>query len=196
MSEASAEQGLIGPNAVLQMVPALEHFDALSVLEHADIGELPDGTEMIPQGQAARLHQQLRSEIPHIASGIADVAGRNTADYILAHRIPKFAQFILRLLPPYLSAILLSRAIAAHAWTFAGTGVFRAITPWEFEIRQNPLIEGETSSEPICVWHAAVFQRLYQKLVHRDFKCVEVECGAQTGHDICRFQLFRQKRAF
>lgn len=148
----------------------------------------PSGDEMIPEGEAARLHARLRREEPDRAAALAAEAGRRTADYILANRIPRAAQAILRLSPPPLAARLLARAIERHAWTFAGSGAFRAVDPWRFEITRNPLIRGETSETPLCLWHAAVFARLHVALVHRNARCEETCCAA-AGGGVCRFEV-------
>ncbi|WP_299326163.1 bacteriochlorophyll 4-vinyl reductase [Parasphingopyxis sp.] len=187
--------GLIGPNAILQLLPVVEQAygagRAGAMLKRARIAAVPDGEHMIPEGDAARLHRLLRVQDPERAPGLAAEAGRRTADYILAHRIPKFPQMVLKLLPAPLAARGLSRAIARHAWTFAGSGSFRVVDPWTFEIAHNPMISGEHSNLPICHWHAAVFERLYQALVCRRSMCVETQCGAQDDSDICRFEIFR-----
>ena len=146
---------------------------------------------MIPEDEAARLHHSIRETLPDMAGELAESSGIATADYILAHRIPKPAQLMLKLLPPGLSARTLSKAISSHAWTFAGSGSFEAVTPWSFEIQNNPLIAGEYSETPLCIWNAAVFGRLYRKLVHPKTICREITCAAQSGHSCCRFELCR-----
>jgi divinyl protochlorophyllide a 8-vinyl-reductase len=192
--DVRADTGVIGPNAILQLLPLLE--DAVGaretelLLRHAH-AHRPSGEEMIPEGEAARLHHTIRNTLPDVCNDLAKKSGIATADYILAHRIPKPAQVMLKLLPPGLAARALSRAITAHAWTFAGSGSFEAVTPWSFEIENNPLIRGERSETPLCVWHAAVFGRLYQKLVHPKITCREITCAAQGGHGCCRFELYR-----
>lgn len=120
---------------------------------------------------------------------ISREAGRATADYILAHRIPRIVQQVLKALPAGLAAPLLARAITRHAWTFVGSGRFRCRDPWTFEITDNPLIRGEHSPVPLCVWHAAVFERLYATLVARDCRCEEETCAAQGLSDNCRFRI-------
>ncbi|MCQ0987917.1 bacteriochlorophyll 4-vinyl reductase [Jiella marina] len=191
----SGPAGLIGPNAILQLLPAIEKRQGAEavhrMLARAGIEAVPDGTAMIPESDAARLFRQLRIEMPDRAGEIATEAGRRTADYILANRIPAPAQSVLKWLPPGLAARGLSRAISRNAWTFAGSGQFRAITPWLFEIADNPLIRGEAGTAPLCVWHAAVFERLYRVLVAPEVVCTEVRCAAVTGEGICRFALCR-----
>ena len=187
----------IGPNAILQLVPVLDEVlgprrrDEL--LAAADIGSLPDGTSMIDELPVARLHQALRQRWPEQAAAISARAGRGTGDYILANRIPGAAKRILEVLPVGLRARLLSKAIAKHAWTFAGSGRFRVVSanPLVFEIARNPVVRDETAAAPICIWHAQVFERLYRALVADDYRAAETDCGAVDG-DVCRFTLTRQ----
>ena len=116
-------------------------------------------------------------------------AGRRTADYILANRIPGPAQALLKILPAGPAARILVRAIGANAWTFAGSSRFEAaVTGGQavFTLKGNPLCAGETAAEPVCVWHAAVFQRLFQVLVSRRTRVTETQCEAR-GDDLCRF---------
>jgi divinyl protochlorophyllide a 8-vinyl-reductase len=194
----AGSSGRIGPNAILQLVPVLTARLGIArmraILDATGLLALPDGQAMIPELQAARLHQTLRHMEPMHASAILREAGERTAHYIMAHRIPKWAQRILRLLPATLAARLLARAITHHAWTFVGSGTFRALSPWIFEITDNPLIEGEEADAPLCIWHAAVFTTLYRALVTPEANCVEVECGAH-GAPVCRFEIVRSRQA-
>lgn len=190
-----ARRDEIGPNAILQFLPVIDRQEGREgtrrMLAAAGLAGTPDGTRMIPETEAAALHRTLRRLMPRQAAGMAAEAGRGTAAYILAHRIPKPAQWLLKALPAPLSARLLARAIAGHAWTFAGTGTFRAVDAWTFEIRDNPLIRGETSPSPLCGWNAAVFGHLYAALVDRTCICVETDCAAVTGAHVCRFRIRR-----
>ncbi|MFP4327898.1 MAG: bacteriochlorophyll 4-vinyl reductase, partial [Paracoccaceae bacterium] len=93
-------------------------------------------------------------------------------------------------LPWWLSARLLARAIAANAWTFVGSGKFMVISPYCFELRNNPLVSGETSTKPLCDWHCGVFSTLYAALVHPEMRCIETACCA-AGDPACRFELAR-----
>lgn len=188
-------QGVIGPNAILQLVPVLERSGGpdmvRGLMEVAGLTTLPDGSEMIPEAQAHAMHRALRTCYPDQAATLAAEAGHRTAEYILAHRIPRPAQALLRALPAPLAAPLLSRAISAHAWTFAGSGCFRARSPWRFEIARNPVIAGERSTAPLCSWHASVFKGLYRALVAPDCHCEEIRCAAQGGSDTCTFAILR-----
>ncbi len=188
-----SDTGLIGPNAILQLLPVLDRAGGPALrgqlLQAADV-TVPDGTTMIDEAPAVRLHQQLRRALPDRAAALLSEAGTGTADYILAHRIPRAAQILLKALPAPLAARLLAKAIDRHAWTFAGSGGFTVISPICFDICDNPVVRGELADRPICAWHAAVFARLYQVLVHGDVVCRETACCAQ-GARACRFELTR-----
>lgn len=187
----------IGPNAVIQTVAALDaHFGAPStraLLESIGAGEWADADPetMVDETRVAALHRAVRRTHPEAAEAIAREAGAATAAYILANRIPRAARAILRALPPGPAARLLTRAIAAHAWTFAGSGRFEGrIAPGgaRLAIHANPLVAGETAGSPLCAWHEAVFTGLYGALVSRGARTREVACCAM-GAPACRFEV-------
>ena len=188
--------GLIGPNAVLQLLPLLDRAGGADwragLMARAGLDAAPDGSAMIPEAPVARLHQAMRRDRPDIAPGLGWQAGLATGDYILAHRIPRAVQLILKALPWRVSARVLSQAIARNAWTFAGSGRFLVIAPLRFDLRANPLVRGEVADHPICDWHRGVFTRLFQTLVHPHLTCVETRCCAQ-GHAACRFEMRRAR---
>lgn len=150
----------------------------------------PSDAGLMPEGPAARLHHAVRETLGPAAPWVLAEAGRATGDYILAHRIPRAAQAVLRTLPAALSAPLLKAAIAKHAWTFAGSGQFSTRPGLVFEIARNPVIAGESSPTPLCHWHAAVFERLFRTLVDDRLRAQETGCCA-CGDHACRFELSR-----
>ena len=186
--------GLIGPNAILQLLPVLERAGGVpfrdKVMAAAGVFEPPSDDGMMPEGPAARMHQALRSIEPEMAPSLAWAAGERTAHYIMAHRIPKPAQVLLRVLPAALAGPILSKAIAQHAWTFAGSGEFAVAGPLVFEIKDNPIVRGEVSETPLCHWHAAVFETLFRSLVGPRLRCAE-QCCCAMGGPACRFVLKR-----
>jgi len=95
---------LIGPNAILQFLPIFDSLgdleDRTNMLAKAGIFDIPDGTSMIPETDAARLHHQLRLDEPEMAPVQAQYVDFATANYIPAHRIPKATQAVLKHLPP------------------------------------------------------------------------------------------------
>ena len=192
---ASSKTGTIGPNAVTQLTSVLldAGVDQLCAQIFATAGVtqwlVTPPTTMIPQEPVARLHQALRAAGPTPdTTALLTEAGRRTADYLLTNRIPRPVQRLLKHLPASLAARVLVAAIRAHAWTFAGSGRFvaRNGSPTIFEITHNPLCASEHASEPVCAWHAAVFQRLFQALVSPETLVIETACEAQ-GDPGCRF---------
>jgi divinyl protochlorophyllide a 8-vinyl-reductase len=144
---------------------------------------------MLPEADCAAVHQAVRRLMPG-PEGLLEEAGIATGDYILAHRIPKLAQAVLRLLPGNLAAPVLTRAIARHSWTFAGTGDFRVegARPLIVSVARNPLVAGRRVDTPQCIWHVAVFRRLYGRLVWPSVEVREVACCA-CGDVACRFEI-------
>jgi divinyl protochlorophyllide a 8-vinyl-reductase len=190
----------IGPNALLQLVPVLERVGGPALREElfaaAGVFHLPRADGLIAEGPVARVHQQMRRQLPDLAPSLAWEAGRRTADYIIANRIPRPVVLLLRALPPALAGPLLTRAIEKHAWTFAGSGRFEveSMRPLTFALHDNPVVRGEHAEHPICHWHAAVFERLFGSLVTRRARVTETACCAM-GAPACRFEIHRTPAA-
>lgn len=184
----------IGPNAVLQLLPVLDRTFGSGTADRAlaAAGLARPGAEsgMLPEADVATLHALVRRTWPGDAAQVLRDAGLATGDYILANRIPAVARLFIRFLPATIGARILSAAIAKHSWTFAGSGRFRILSrsPVIFEIAANPVIAGETSSIPLCHWHAAVFERLFSRLVWPEVAVREVACCARKDQ-ACRFTL-------
>ncbi|ETX28615.1 bacteriochlorophyll 4-vinyl reductase [Roseivivax isoporae] len=193
MTDAGGVPARIGPNAVTRLLDVLERRcprDARArILARAGIARAPSGDAMIAEDVAVRLHRAVRAEVPRQADALLAEAGRQTARYILGHRIPGPARWLLRALPVGLSARLLSRAIARHAWTFAGSARFSAAGPFGFEIRDNAFVRGTRGDGRLCTWHAAVIGELYRALVAKGCDCAETACAVERAGDICRFEL-------
>jgi divinyl protochlorophyllide a 8-vinyl-reductase len=188
---AANAEARVGPNAVTQVAAALRANGGEALAERvfaaARLGHLlavpPE--RMVDQALAARLHDALRLTLPRDdAAVIAAEAGRRTADYLLANRIPRPAQWAMKLLPARRAASILLSAMAANAWTYAGNGQVRtqAGNPCILEIAANPL------AQPGCPWHVAVFERLFRALVARDAEVAHVSCCTE-GAKVCRFEI-------
>lgn len=194
LPRVAAEPARIGPNSVLQLVPLLD--DRLGtgpremLLAQSGLTELPSDEGLMEEGPAARLHQAVRAMYPELAPELTRRAGLRTADYIISHRIPPVVIHLLQHSPPWLSAHLLAKTIEKHAWTFAGSGRFQIASkrPLVFELHDNPVVRGEQADRPICHWHTAVFQRLFNNLVDPGLRVRETACCA-TGSPCCRFEL-------
>ncbi len=194
MNAAAQQPALIGPNSILQLVPVLDaavgERARSELLAEARVHTLPSDDGLMDEAPAARVHQLLRRRYPERAEELARLAGERTGDYILAHRIPPVARRVLRSMPPWLAAPLLANAIEKHAWTFAGSGRFRILSryPLIFALDDNPVVRGERADRPVCAWHAAVFQRLFNVIVDEELRCVETACCA-SGAASCVFEL-------
>lgn len=197
MTAVAASAGRIGPNAitrVAEVLPALlGEAGTRALFEAAGLGGYlsrpPEG--MVDETEVARLHRVLRQQLGHAVAGqVARSAGMRTADYLLARRIPKPVQWLLKRLPATLAARVLLRAIGRHAWTFAGSGQFHAVAgrPCVLTIHDNPLCRGVASAQPACDFYSATFERLFQVLVHPAVQVVETQCEAR-GDPVCRFEL-------
>lgn len=145
---------------------------------------------MINERDVAALHSAVEDLYPAHAQAIAREAGARTAAYIAANRIPALAKWVLRVLPAPLASRLLVRAIAKHAWTFAGSGTFGVIStsPVVLEIAKNPLAARRHYVRPSCHWHVAVFAALFSILLRKRYSAHEVTC-CSAGAAACRFSI-------
>ncbi len=186
-----APDARIGPNAVIQLGAALCDRlglpEAETVFRHAGLRHMltEPPAAMVDQQAVVALYDSLFARLPiDVASPIAAEAGRRTADYLLANRIPGFVQVVLKALPASLAGPPLLAAIKRNAWTFAGSGRVetRAGSPSVIEIADNPL------AMPGCVWHGAVFQRLFSALVAPQARVSHPRCR-RDGGALCRFEI-------
>jgi divinyl protochlorophyllide a 8-vinyl-reductase len=141
-----------------------------------------DPSSLIAEAEAMRLFTGVRAALSQAeADALLGVAGVATGRYILAHRIPAPARALLKCLPAPLAAPLLMKAIAAHAWTFAGSGkvVKRTRPRLTIEIEANPL------ATPGCPWHLGVLETLFRALVSPTARVRHDACCAE-GQRSCR----------
>lgn len=183
--------GVVGPNAVLQLIETLRanaHGNELqAIFSRAGLGRYLDHPPlaMVSEDHALRLFRAVGSELPEErARDVLSDAGRRTAQYVIANRIPAPARTLLRLLPPVLAAPLLCRAIKHHAWTFAGSGSCETagIRRVQLDIKNNPL------AIPDCPWHSAVILTMFRSLADRSMQLEHSYCCAR-GDAFCRFEL-------
>lgn len=185
----------IGPNAILRVAEVLagEPETATRVFERAGLASyLDDPPEgMVDEREVSTLHQALRETLGiERARALSHEAGTRTADYLLAHRIPRPAQALMKHLPRPLGARLLMRAMQGHAWTFAGSGVFQTFPgrPHRLRILGCPICHGAQASEPLCDYYAASFEQLFRVLIDPRARIVETACEAQ-GDASCTFEV-------
>ena len=192
-----AAEARIGPNAITQLVAALDHAIGRAQARAAFAAAGLEGylasppVSMIPEAHVRALHAELRGRLTRAqCDAMALEAGERTGDYLLAHRIPAPVQCVLAVLPCTWSARLLARAIGGHAWTFAGSGMLRVERQpgLAFVLHDCPLCRGAVHAAPACGYFAATFERLYRRLVDPAVSVQETECVA-SGGAACRFEV-------
>jgi divinyl protochlorophyllide a 8-vinyl-reductase len=189
--------GRIGPNAIIRlrevMLEEMGPGPTARLLRDAGLSRyvdtLPD--HMVEEAEVVALHGTLRRSLPKVQSArLAFQAGVRTADYLLAHRIPKTVQRLLKLLPASLASRLLLAAIGRHAWTFAGTGRFTVedTCPAVVSIADCPTSRGLFGDRPQGEFYSGTFQRLFQVLVHSDARVSQTHCES-IGDPCSRWQI-------
>jgi divinyl protochlorophyllide a 8-vinyl-reductase len=193
----AAQPGRIGPNAVIRLAEALDAVESkavtLTLFNAAGFGAhaIAPPDSMVAEAEVTALHRELRGTLgTRRAASITWIAGLRTADYLLANRIPRPVQQLLRLLPKRLAAFILLKAISTHAWTFAGSSRFswslgRGVT---LSFEDCPLCRGEHAESPCCDYYAASFEQLFRRLIAADAAVMETDCIA-TGAKACRFEI-------
>lgn len=188
----------IGPNAVTRMAEALRALHgetvAARIFGAAALGGMLSHppADMIDERDVARLHRSAHAALGAVAAAaVARDAGARTAAYLLAHRIPRPVQWLLRHLPAPLAARVLVAAIVRHAWTFAGSGTFRV--RWQrggvlLAIAHCPLCREIAAGDPACDFYSATFERLFAELVRAGATATEIACEA-CGGEACVFEV-------
>ncbi|TVQ35447.1 MAG: bacteriochlorophyll 4-vinyl reductase [Geminicoccaceae bacterium] len=196
-ADADDPIGRIGPNAITRLVEAIgdrEGADrATAVLRDAGldayIEALPQ--RMVDEAHVAALYRAAVAALGEpLAVELAAEAGKRTGDYLLAHRIPKPAQALLRVLPPSLASFVLLKAIGRHAWTFTGSGrlVVGKGHPLPVDIVGGAIAAAGPAAGPLARFYAATFQRLYRELVSPR-STVEEHLADVEGTPACRLRL-------
>jgi divinyl protochlorophyllide a 8-vinyl-reductase len=196
--------GVIGPNAINQVAAALGMPRAGPIFQVAGLthhlAKPPD--RMVPQSDVRALHAALRGMLGEAeAALVARDAGKRTALYLLAHRIPRPAQHGLRMLPARLAARLLLAMIERHAWTFCGTAALEVSRVagwrpgWSLAIKGCVLCRGAHAEAPLCDFYAACFGALFRALVHRSASVEEISCTAAGAED-CVFEVRWEEKSF
>ncbi|MBP6670037.1 MAG: bacteriochlorophyll 4-vinyl reductase [Gemmatimonadales bacterium] len=157
---------------------------------HADLVAAPPEV-MVPESEFIRLtHDLYAGHGAALAGLVLARSGTRTGEYLLAHRIPAAARWLLPRLPARLALRVLTRAIGAHAWTFAGSGAFRV--EWGsapvFSIAGCPGCRGRRSPFPDCAYYRATFERLLRALIDPGVTVTEESCEA-AGAAACRFRI-------
>lgn len=182
---------VVGPNAIVQTghaVRALLGQDIEQrVFASAGLTHYMALTpaEMVDENDAYLLFASVRSQLdPDFANTVLADAGRRTARYIIANRIPSPVKRALAILPAALGSRMLLSAIYKNAWTFAGSGdvSVRRGARMSFAITGNPL------ATPGCPWHLATFEELFSLLISPRVRVRHTRCCAR-GDSLCEFSI-------
>ncbi len=189
--------GRVGPNAIIRVAEALREIGGVALEEtlldkaglHDYLAGMP--AEMVDEREVTRLQRAVQQELePQQARLVMLDAGRRTGDYLLANRIPRPVQHVLRVLPAPLASRILLKAIGRNAWTFAGSGHLgiKPGQPVRLTLTGCPLCHGAESDIPICEYYAATFERLFRELVSSRAQATETSCHA-VGAPACVFEV-------
>ena len=193
-----AHAGRIGPNAIIQTTAALrEHVGdprALALVHGAtgrSLSEMP--TEMVDEDEVNRLVRSMRADLdPALFEAVLHDAGCRTADYLIANRIPRAVQWLMRVLPAPVALRVLLAGIMRHTWTFAGSAAVRIArtrgAPLRLVLTQCPMCRAMHEPAPACHFYAGTLEHLLQRLVTPRARVVEVACEA-AGAGGCEFSL-------
>lgn len=184
--------GFMSANLVLPLYDVLgDHSGPKTrdeIFGEAGLRYLPGPEDPVRERQVCAVHQGVRLHFPETSKEIFEEAAMIAADIVAEYRIPASGKAMLRKMPWPLSTWMLVRSAQQNAWTFGGSGLFKANTTAQVELRGNPSIKGASAEDPLCHFHRALFQRLFRTLVHPRMTCVEHSCEA-SGGDCCRFEL-------
>jgi len=195
LTSSSERSARIGPNAIIRVAEALNARgdDPARVFASAGLAHYlaAPPEQMVDENDVIALQTALRAMLdPEIARHVSYDAGLRTGDYLLAHRIPKGAQRMLKLLPPRPASRILLSAVGKHAWTFSGSGHFSfEVGPSvRARIADCPICRGAHADHPVCDFYAGAFDRLFTTLVSRKTRVREIHCQAM-GADACVFEM-------
>lgn len=187
----------IGPNTIIQLAHVLRDRygdDLASALLFESTGyamtALPGA--MVDEREAqAFVHVVMRELGVRDGARVLHEAGHRTADYLMTHRIPRPAQWIIRALPARAGLAILLKAIRANAWTFAGSGSFSVRAHQhraDLTFHRCAMCRDMHTDTPVCDFYAGTFEHLIRTLVAPRAHVAEVECQAQ-GAACCRFEV-------
>jgi divinyl protochlorophyllide a 8-vinyl-reductase len=153
----------------------------------------PDAT--VPEREVTRLHLALRAVLgPEGARAVAREAGLRTAEQVCATGLAVPVRLLLRLLPARGAARLLLALLRRRAPDLAGSGRLRisGVAPLHVEIAGCQVCRATLQDSALGAYYAAVFERLFQRLVDPTTMAVEERRSHPDG--VVRFALRRGHR--
>ena len=202
MAHASAEAGRIGPNAIIRVAETLRDVlgeDTTRLIfarAHLEPHLAHPPTGMVPEEDVGALQTALFDGLEeNEARKIAFEAGLRTGDYLLANRIPKPAQAVLKVLPSVAREPGPARHHQEALLDLLRDRRLQRRKPASVivSIKGCPLCRGRHGDHPQCDYYAGTFQRLFEVLVSRNTFVREVTCEA-TGGPSCAFEIAWKNR--
>lgn len=187
----------IGPNTIIQLAHVLrdrygDYFAGALLFESTGYAMTALPGAMVDEREAQAFVRVVMRELgEHDGARVLHEAGHRTADYLMAHRIPRPAQWIMKALPARAGLAVLLKAMRANAWTFAGSGSFSVHTHRrgaDLSFHRCAMCRDMYSDAPVCDFYAGTFEHLIRTLVAPQAHVTEVECEAQ-GAACCRFEV-------
>lgn len=192
ISKQTASLARIGPNALIQTVQATRDLCGEATLHTMLSGchqlnllrELPE--KMVDERLFASMVLSLAgATVPDTAREVLHRSGELTAEYLLEHRIPRFFQRILAILPRNLALAALLFAIRKHAWTFTGSGEFN------YTLGRHPELTVTCGIQPgdvACAFYGGTFTRLLQTLIDKSTH-LSIATTPLPEHTLCRYSI-------
>ena len=195
VDQATGFRHRLGATAIIQTRAALDEQVGVAarraIFEACGPGVLDD---LDPDGMVeARVINALNYEIgaqlgPEAAHAVMKRAGELAGDAFLADRIAKPLQWLLKALPRGLAQRLLMTVIARNAVVFAGQAHIETGSDF-ISVHDNPICLSQVGYSS-CIWHAALFHRVFTILVDPRITIHETECVG-WGSEMCKFEIVR-----
>jgi divinyl protochlorophyllide a 8-vinyl-reductase len=200
-SSSRGTPGRIGPNAVIQTVRALEErcgsAEAARMLAGRParwLAERPSA--MVDERDFRDLVEAIGAAMPaDEASAVLYRSGRLTGEYVLANRIPRIAQTLIRALRRGPGPAILLRAIGANAGTFGESGSYAYTAGGTPRVQiANPVLSASPElAAAVCAYNRGAFEALFRGLIDAQASIVEEHCQA-TGGNTCTYRIERGRR--
>jgi divinyl protochlorophyllide a 8-vinyl-reductase len=187
----------IGPNTIIQLAHVLrdrygEYLAGSLLFESTGYAMTALPGAMVDEREAQAFVRTVMTQLgERPGADVLREAGLRTADYLMANRIPRPAQWVMKALPARAGLSLLLKAMRANAWTFAGSGAFSVRTHAQgadLTFHACAMCRDMRADGPVCDFYAGTFEHLIRTLVAPRAQVTEVECQAQGGH-CCRFEV-------
>jgi len=132
-------------------------------------------SDMVDEVEVSRLHRTLRVGLDRATvREVTRNAGVRTARYLLARRIPRVVQALLKVLPaPWRRACCCRPSVAMRGPSPAAACSPRSQVGRRPDAAGHPLCRGVSDDEPVCSYYAATFEHLFRVLVHPQARVVE-----------------------